>query len=238
MSKTISFLEYINEELTKVGDQLGSNPGGVYQDKTTGTKHYVKFYSNPEQGKAEVLASKIYKHMGIKTLEPEIKTVNGKEAVVTKWSDDLKTIPPSKYEKLPAENYQQLAKMYHAAVLTKNWDIVGLEHDNIMQHKTTGELHAVDHGGAFHFRAQGSPKEFGPDVKELKTLRNPDLPSGEVFNHTFKQHPDYEKESAYNVAAIDDEHVKKLFANSGLKNWKELHKNFNKRKTNLLKEYV
>lgn len=236
----LTFRQYIQlqEEFRIIpGTQGGSNPGGKAIDTETGKHHYVKFYKNPDQGKSEVLAAKIYQHMGIHTLDPEHHHVDGKHGVATPWRNDL--APMSRHELMNVSHpqAQQLGKMYHAAVLTKNWDIVGLEHDNIMRHKKNNNLHAIDTGGVFNFRAQGGHKDFGHDIAEHKSLRNPDLPSGEVFNNAFKKYPDAEKHGLEAVKKIDDTHIHNLFKDSGIKNWKELHKAFSARKSALINHY-
>lgn len=231
-----TFSQFISEGRLEpvAGTQLGSNPGGVHVDTKTGEKHYVKHYDNPDQAKVEALTGKIYHHMGIKTLKPKL---HGDSGISTKWNDNVHQLKSHEFEKLSKKQANQVGKMYHAAVLTKNWDIVGLEHDNIVHNKKTGDLHAVDHGGAFHFRARGGPKEYGPDIKEKESLRNNHEASGHVFSHTFDHHPDAEKHGLEAVKKIDDNHVHHLFKTSGLSNWKELHHSFTERKKNLLKSY-
>ena len=230
----ISFKQFFKEELVKEpGTQYGSNEGGVYKD-SNGGKFYVKHYRNGDQAKVEALTGKLYNHMGIKTLNPEYKEINGKPSVVTPWNDNLKSVNPSEFEKVDKDQASQLATMHAAATLTKNWDIVGLEHDNIMKHED-GSMYAVDHGGAFHFRAQGGPKEYGPDVTERESLVNNNGASGHVFQHVFNNHPETKEVAMNAVRNIDDNHVEGLFRNSGLSNWKELHQNFMQRKENFLK---
>lgn len=230
----ISFKQFFQEELVKEpGTQYGSNEGGVYKD-SSGSKFYVKHYKNADQAKVEALTGKIYNHMGIKTLNPEYKEINGKPSIVTPWNDKLRGMNPSEFEEVDSDQANQLGKMHAAATLTKNWDIVGLDHDNIMQHED-GSMYAVDHGGAFHFRAQGGPKEYGPDVSERESLVNNNGASGHVFSHIFDNHPTSKAAGVEAVKNIDDEHVEGLFRNSGLSNWKELHQNFKQRKENFLK---
>lgn len=224
----------VREELQPVeGTQKGSNPGGIHHDER-GNKYYVKHYANDQQAKAETLAGKIYHHMGIHTLKPEM---HGEKSVKTKWNEDVKPQHPSAYDKPSKKHAHQLGKMYHAAILTKNWDIAGLEHDNIVHNKKTGNLHAIDHGGAFHFRAQGAHKDYGEDIAEKKSLRGNGQASGHVFDSAFKHHPEAEHKGLEAVKKIDDKHVHHLFKTSGLKNWKELHSSFVKRKENLIKSY-
>lgn len=231
----LKFLQFVAEELKKVpGTQLGSNPGGIHVDSETGEKHYVKHYHNADQAKVEALTGKIYHHMGIHTLHPEM---HGESSIKTKWNGDLHQMKPKHFEKLDKKQAHQVGKMYHAAVLTKNWDIAGLEHDNIVHNKKTGDLHAVDHGGAMHFRAQGGHKDYDHDIAEKKSLRGNGQASGHIFDHTFKHHPDAEKHGLEAVKKIDDDHVHHLFKHSGLSNWKELHSAFAERKKKLLKSY-
>lgn len=229
-----TFSDFIRESFTKQpGSQLGSNPGGIHTDEA-GKKHYIKHYDNPDQAKVEALTGKIYDHMGIKTINPEM---HGDSSIKSKWNEHVSTKDPNFYDKPSKQHAHQLGKMYHAAVLTKNWDVVGLNHDNIVHHKKTGDLHAIDHGGAFHFRAQGGHKVYGSDITEKKSLRDPKLPSGHVFNSAFKHHPEAEHEGLKAVKNMDTKHVRGLFRNSGLKNWQDLHSNFEERRKNLINSY-
>lgn len=231
------FLQYLIEDLKSIpGTQYGSNEGGVHLDEH-GQKHYVKYYKNADHAKVEDLAGKIYHHMGIHTVKPEHKIVNGRHAVVSKWNDHLEHMHPHDYEHLDKHQAHQIGKKFHAAVLTKNWDAVGLNHDNISKHKKTGDLHTNDLGAAFHFRAQGKHKDYGPDIGEHHSLRHNDQASGHVFSHVFKHHPSAEHEGLKAVRNMDDKHIHHLFKNSGLSNHEELHKNFMERKKRLLAHY-
>jgi hypothetical protein len=232
-----SFKTFIAEDLIpQQGTQYGSNDGGIHTDSDTGKQYYVKYYKNPDQAKTEALTGKLYNHMGINTLKPEYKVINGKHAIITDWNPNLRTMDPSEYEKLSPDQANDIGKMYHAATLTKNWDIVGLNHDNIMRHKN-GDLHAIDHGGAFNFRAQGGHKDFGPDINENQSLRDNDGASGHVFRSAFRQYPEAETNSLDAVNNMDDKHVFGLFKNSGLANWQDLYRNFAMRKSNLMSKY-
>jgi hypothetical protein len=226
----------IESYVPEKGTQMGSNEGGIYTNTATGKKHYIKFYKNGDQAKTEALTGHIYNHLGINTVNPKHEVINGKHAVVSEWNPHIKTMRPKDFENTTPEQAHHIGRMYHAAVLTKNWDIVGLEHDNIMKHDN-GNLHAIDHGGSFHFRARGGPKEYGSDIAEHSSLRNNNEASGHVFSSVFKQHPEAEKKGLDKVKAMDDSHIHKLFKNSGLSNWQELHQNFMKRKEKLLDTY-
>jgi hypothetical protein len=239
-------LRDIFEELKpQSGTQHGSNPGAVHVDTETGEQHYVKWYHDPDQGRVEALASKIYEHMGIKTVSPQVMHVGGREAVVSKWNHDLVQKRPHEWDHVTESQAHQVGRLYHAAVLTKNWDIVGLNHDNILQHKDTGDVHAIDHGGAFHFRAQGGPKEYGSDIDEHHTFRyglrgapsTSIAPTARLFGNTFQKYPRAEHEGLKPVREMDMDRVHRMFRESGLKNWESLHTNFVARRQKLLSHY-
>lgn len=234
LRRLVEDLEEVNM-VHQPGTKYGSNPGGIHFDQQGG-KHYVKYYRNPDQARVEELSSKIFNHMGIETPGPKVKKVNGKLAVTTPWNDHYKRLDPEDFENLGPEHHKQIARMYHAAVLTKNWDVVGLEHDNIVHNPKTDNLVQVDTGGSFHFRAQGEPKEggYGDDVKEVNSLRTPHWPSGHVFNHVFRHSPEAMDHGLEAVRNLPMDQIHKDFKDSGLSNWQELHANFTARREKLL----
>ena len=221
-----------SSELTPVkGTQFGSNPGGIHLDPA-GVKHYVKYYANPDQARAEALSAKIFERMGVGTTKPEVRKIGGKHALVSKWIDGLDKFHPAELTK---DHHEQISKAYHAAILTKNWDVVGLEHDNLMIHRKSGKIYHIDPGGSFEFRAQGGHKDYGPDIDEKYSLLKPHLTAGKVFNATFQRHPASREIGKDAVRNLDMDAIHDDFKNSGLKNWKQLHQNFVARRDALLK---
>jgi len=67
----------------------------------------------------------------------------------------------------------QLQQGFVLDALLANWDVIGLEEDNIIVSKS-GNVHRIDNGGSLSFRAQGAPKGdlFGDEVKEIDGFRN------------------------------------------------------------------
>jgi hypothetical protein len=169
--------------------KLGTNPGGVYTHEPSKQKFYIKFPHNPEQSHVEAATAELYGHMGVPTLEPKTKEIDGKTGIASKWNPDLEILGhPDNVEN---RHHYDLALMHHAAVVTGNLDIVGMEYDNIVKNKKTGDLMSVDQGGAMHFRAMGDKKDFGPSItKEIQGFQNPAYQSGRVFSkiphETFK----------------------------------------------------
>jgi hypothetical protein len=224
----INFKQFLTEKLhhdaaedfshhEKISQRLGSNPGGIFKNPKTGEKHYIKFYNNADQAKSEVAASHVYHHLGVDTLHPKLVKHGDKLGVATKWSDEVSRVSPN-YHKWSEKNKDQLAKHFVAGVATKNWDAIGLEHDNILKHKN-GKLINGDLGGSFKFRAQGGHKDFGHDIAEHKSLRNPEYPAGQAFGHHVLSHEHIKK--AVHGVHVDEDHIKKIFKESGLPDHEE-----------------
>lgn len=154
--------------LTQIGPQKGSNPGGLFQDATTGEKFYVKWFDTPERARNELLAGKLYELVGAETPELAVfKWPDGRTALSSKWVDGLKgKLPPG-----TIANAEGAYDFFAADAWLANWDVVGAEFDNLVLRGT--RAFRVDVGGALRFRAQGTPKgaAFGDEVLEIDTLR-------------------------------------------------------------------
>lgn len=220
------------------GSQMGSNEGGIHTDES-GQKHYVKIAKDPEQARQEVASSQIHELMGVNTLKPMLIKKGKRVGTATKWNGDLETKSPKHFETLDHDQAAQITRIHHAAVITKNWDSVGLVHDNVMFHNKTGAAHAVDQGGSFNFRAQGGHKDYGADIGEIKSLRDKDMnrSAAHVFHHTFKNHPDIEKNELTSVHKLNYNDVHEIFKKNGVKDPKAMADTLMKRKELLLKHY-
>lgn len=208
--------EDISDYKAVPGTQYGTNPGGVHT-APNGEKHYVKFYHNPEQAHAEVATARVYEKMGAGTLNPRLVTHNGKIGVASKWRDDLQDIPHHDYHN-PSEGMKhELAKHFVAGAVTKNWDTVGLEFDNLKK-TPEGKVVSVDQGGSLHFRAQGGPKNFTPDADEYHSYRDAGL--NHASAHAFKTVTNDHLHKAFHEmkASHTDEDIHHIFKNSGLPN--------------------
>jgi hypothetical protein len=195
----------------KVGTQKGSNPGGLYEapDKQ---RYYVKLYADEGQARTEFASNAIYKMLGVEMPELSLRDWNGKLALVSKWRTDLKAISAADMISRPDE----MAKIFHASVLTKNWDVVGLEFDNVMLAKN-GRLAMIDAGGSFKYRAQGGAKAYEAIPAEVKTLRDATLnrQSASVFNAIFEKDAWLERDGAEGLLKLKKTDVKKAFEQAG-----------------------
>lgn len=215
LAESLDDAEDISHMEPQHNTQYGSNPGGIHHDKATGKSHYVKFYRDPEQAKTEVAASKIYGHMGVPHLNPKLVKHGEKLGVSTEWRTDLKRHTPEQLNSPPEHLHPQLAKHFHAAVLTKNWDAIGLEHDNVMSDKV-GNLHTVDLGGSLQHRAMGGHKEYGHDIGEHDSLMSRGKPSGDVFSNLSHETL---KHAAHSLNNVTDDHI-----DNAVKGMRDSHK--------------
>jgi hypothetical protein len=174
----------ITKKSTKIGNKIGTNPGGEYL--IDGKHHYVKFYSNPQQAATEVATAHVYHALDIETVKPFMVRHRGDDedriGIASEWQSHMKPLGVNfDYKTLSDDDRHELAKHFVAAVVTKNWDAVGLVHDNIARNEH-GKLMNTDLGGAMRFRAQGEPKPFGGDIDEYNSLRVRGRPSGKAFS--------------------------------------------------------
>ena len=222
-----NFLSFITEDLDYIRDishfhiipnsQKGTNPGAVMKHPVTGEHHYVKFYSNHNQARSEVAAGGIYNMLGAKTVNPYLAKYNGHVGVGSKWNPDLAPLKSHDFNGLPDTHLHDLANHFHAAVLTKNWDVDHTSH-NIMKHKYDDQYHASDLGGTFEHRGGGGGhKDYGSDVMEFHSLRNRAVNpyASTVFKGLTAAHMAHTKP---NLQSLSHEKVHTLFSTVGLNN--------------------
>lgn len=158
-------------KMLKVSEKPGGTvPGAVYKSLEKEGNWLVKFPKHAIIAQNEVLAAKLYALAGINV--PEMHLV---------YKDDILVGSASKFdEKLERchldNKLSGLMEGFAVDCWLANWDVVGLEYDNIMKN-ADGQAVRVDLGGAILFRAQGEPKgqAFGPQVTELITMLTPNI---------------------------------------------------------------
>lgn len=153
-------------KLKKIGDNLGSNPGGTYQD-ADGNKFYIKDSHTPDHAKSELLAANLYALAGSPILR--YRAVEGGGKVATEWQ----TPTEKNASKFTPEQKREAQENFATHAWLANWDAAGLKYDN--QNIIDGKATTVDVGGSLAYRAQGEPKgaAWGNSVGEWDTLRDP-----------------------------------------------------------------
>jgi hypothetical protein len=114
------------------------------------------------------MANEIYKVCGIPV--PAQKLYPDAQALVLEFKGGrlLKDCLPEQKQALKVK----LGEGFVVDALLANWDVLGQNQDNIIvSDNGNGTPFRIDNGGSLTFRAQGGKKEFGPEVKELQTMR-------------------------------------------------------------------
>ena len=152
---------------------------GTKKYKNSRKKHLYWIVKRSEKGlggwaqvQSEAIANEIYRVCGIPV--PAQKLYPDEKALVLQ-----QIFGRLLYECFPnqEENIRlRLGEGFVVDALLANWDVIGLKKDNIMvDNNGNGVPFRIDNGGSLTFRAQGGRKEFGPEVKELETMRNPKI---------------------------------------------------------------
>ena len=170
----------INPTIKKVGDQLGSNPGGTYN--LWGLNHYIKEAKSVDHALNEVLTNKLYHAADVNVPDIDYGTMGGKPVTASSMIEGVK--PLSHLKEIPgfdAKKFDGLHNNFVVDAWLGNRDVVGDDFSNIVGHKYG--LYRIDQGGGLRYRAQGEPKtDFGPKVTELETMRDKKYAAGQIFH--------------------------------------------------------
>lgn len=155
-------------ELTFVKDLGGSTGARLFED-TVGKRYVVKKGNSLDHLLSESRADDIYHALGIDV--PKQAIVNG-DTKVAEFLDGKVLNQLSGAERAAAE--AKIRENFVADSLMGNWDVIGLNADNILV-DTSGKVWRIDNGGALSFRAQGAKKaanQWNEVVSELDTFRS------------------------------------------------------------------
>lgn len=150
------------DAMKAVGGPLGSQGGGWFEDKK-GQKYLVKPAKSEDHAQNELSAHLFYKHMGIATDDTGIFERDGKFYIAKRAVQDKKgNLGKTVGRNVTPEVSKQAQKGFAADALASSWDVFGLTGDNVIT-DAKGNLHRIDVGGSFRFRAQGGDKtSFAP----------------------------------------------------------------------------
>lgn len=149
-----------------LGKGVGGTQGAVQATDAQGNKYVVKTYGgNEDRVRTEALANAIYDLLGVPVAKGGILNINGKDAYVAAWVDGNTT----KITK--AKHGAALGEGFMTDALLANWDVLGLEDDNILWNN--GVPYRIDLGSTFTYRAMGGTKKFGDVPKEVTSMRLP-----------------------------------------------------------------
>lgn len=152
---------------------LGGSTGAKLAKDAAGNQYVIKGGNSAGHIRNESAADELYRAAGVNVPKQQVHdTPDGPQKVAEfikgKTLQELKVSNPKQYEAA----VKRLRKDFVVDALLGNRDVVGMNLDNIVVGKG-GKVFRVDNGGSLTFRAQGKQKDFGPDVDEINTLRDP-----------------------------------------------------------------
>ena len=194
--------------MKKIGGQLGTNPGGKYEDGK-GNKFYIKQSKSESHARNEVLAAKLYEAANAPVLDMRlVKMSDGTIGTATPWVPNIDLIDHTDQEDREAAQQHFAAHAWLA-----NRDAAGFEYDN--QGMIDGEMTTLDPGGSLLYRAQGAPKgdSFGDKVTEWDSMRDKKY----VQTHTLFGSMSKEQlaESAEAVTSVPDKTIQAIVQRYG-----------------------
>lgn len=153
----------------------GSTGAQLAIDPSTGKQYVLKGGKSAAHIQSESQADDLYRAAGVNVPQQQMHpSPEGPKKVAEfikgKTLQELKDTNTKQYEAA----VEKIKKNFVADALFANHDVIGMNLDNIVIGKG-GKVFRIDNGGSLTFRAQGKPKEFGPEVKELDSLRNPSI---------------------------------------------------------------
>lgn len=200
--------ETVEDTFRKISEQLGSNEGGWYENTETGEHWYLKFYKNPDQARVEFIANAVYEKLGIKVPKSELIEVEGKLAFASKEVPNVQGIYREEQQASPDIRNGFVADAYLA-----NWDVVGLNYDNIV--KDADGMYRIDNGGSLVFRAQGANKEYTVDaIPELESMLDPEFPAGKVFAGITEK--EMQSQARHLIEHLNEQAIDHIIDESGL----------------------
>lgn len=169
-AEVLGIPSYDDAALTDKKAAGGSNGARIAEDED-GNGWLVKTYrGDTDRVATELLANALYRELGVAVAPAGVyhpEAPEGKEP----WTSLAYPLIDGETRRWEGED-EQLADGYMADALLANWDVVGLEQDNVLWDED-GNPVRLDQGGTLAYRAMGSPKPFGPVPTEVWTMMSP-----------------------------------------------------------------
>ena len=159
--------DYAGIELTDVKAAGGSNGARIAVD-SNGNSWLLKAYrGNSDRVATELLANALYRELGVTVSNAGVGT-----SVHPQFGPQKAVAYPLVAGDLRKWNKPDpdLAEGFVADALLANWDVIGLDQDNVLWNGDTPIR--LDQGGTLEYRAMGQNKTFGPVPSEMWTMRD------------------------------------------------------------------
>jgi len=156
---------------TVVKNLGGTTGGALLVALPNGEKKVLKYSTGPQHLKEEYMANRVYEILGVPV--PHVQLKEGPKGI-GQLADFIQGTPLGELDsETRRQAVESLKSGFVADALLGNWDVLGLEEDNILWDGT--KAWRIDNGGSLRYRAQGQPKgeQFGDTVGELQSMRDP-----------------------------------------------------------------
>jgi ADP-ribose pyrophosphatase YjhB (NUDIX family) len=216
----------------RVGPQMGSNPGGVYQ-APDGQKYYFKKQKSDDHARNELLAAALFQKAGGRTFQYH-PIADDDDPDKLNTATRMQELAKDNIDQLDAEERKAAQQDFALHAWLANWDAAGLGGDNIGVDEH-GNVIPLDFGGSLLYRAQGSPKggAFNDKASEWDTLRDPGMNPDSADLYGDMTDADLRR-SAERLQGISDGDIRDLVAQWGPRNAKGLAERLIARKKNIL----
>jgi SPP1 gp7 family putative phage head morphogenesis protein len=169
------------EGLEVVGE-LGGSTGAVLVRDGRGQLWVRKYGVSEVQVLHEHLAHALYRAVGVAAPESRVYVDGrGRAYLLSEYVGDGRQLRELAGEALERA-HEALRRGFVMDALLENYDVVGLERDNILV-RQDGTVVRVDNGGSFSTRAQGGPKSYTASLQSLWSLRGHRLLNGQVYRN-------------------------------------------------------
>ncbi len=174
------------QNLREVRSLGGSTGAMLMEDPDTGRQYVAKRGRSPEHLREEVTADSVYQALGVNVPNFNVYDTQSGPVKVSEYIDGetLADVYKKGDTAQVAAVKKQLQQDFAADALLGNWDVIGMEDDNILVDQA-GKVWRIDNGGALRKRAQGGAKgaAWNPYPTELWTLRDGRInpKSAEIF---------------------------------------------------------
>lgn len=170
------------EEL-RVVRRLGGSTGAELVEDTKGRKFVRKRGTTADQIREEFRAEQIYRSLGVPVPESQLYNTSRGPVKLSAFKDGRELGSLNRVEQLKV--FDQLKEDFGVDAALANWDVAGLNLDNILV-DANGVAWRIDVGGSLRFRATGNLKgqAWNENPTELWSLLDPKVnqQSAQVFS--------------------------------------------------------
>ena len=172
----VDALEVVKQLPGSTGAQLVRDPntGTLYVRKRAAGTDFADGIRREAHLREEMTADAVYRALGANVPEfQQYRDANGVLVKLSRYIPDTTSLA-NLDAKARKKAIAQLREGFAVDALLGNWDVIGLDEDNVLIGKD-GTVYRIDNGGAMRFRAQGQPKTpeaFNGGVVDLWGMRD------------------------------------------------------------------